>query len=210
MAEDTQKSKTDAPTRSWAGTSVIISLVALALSGFTIYWQFYPRDTTKATLTWSGLNPIESALTREWRITVVVSFVNTGNRPTILEGLAISARSVNANFEDQSCDKKPGDDWITMPWQTTNSHGEEPSSAIPRVVSTGNAISSVYSFRSFPYIVDDGYFISKFFCIKYSMIDSDGDRVEKSHPIGIYNFGDNGVESFKSNPRINALIEVVP
>lgn len=210
MAEDKQTPKSGSPSLKWTVASVLISLFALILSGYTIYKQLWPRDTTKATLTRSELSAIENTPHKEWGITIAVSFVNTGNRPTILEALKISARSRNHSFDYQSCDYNPGDDWITMPWQTTLSHGEEPSSALPRVVNAGSAISSVYSFRGFPYKIDDGFYISKFFCIKYEMIDADGNRVDKKHPIGIYDFDSNRIKSFEANQNINALITIVP
>lgn len=171
-----------------------ISVLALGISGFTAYSQFWPNDETRSILSHASFSMDEGRFGRGPRLLTALSFVNRGNRPVILSKLIASFGYSDGGGAAQDCEIGSGR-WAGVPWDTAISHGEEITDALPRAILPGVATATVYTFEPNPTRANKELEKQALMvCLDYEMISSDGEVVRTRYPIGIVEFSNDRIE----------------
>lgn len=182
------------------GWSVAISVVALGLSGFATYTQFYPDDKTIAVLTHAEWSVHKIAGSYSPRPILGISFVNSGNRPIILSKIWVSF-GYDSEFNAASNCKTNGENrWTGIPWDQ-NFDGDKITKSVPRSIFPQVATPTIYTFGNWPVVPGGMEKIperSLKACLIYEAINSKGKIVKtKPFPLGVVTFTDTRITNFE-------------
>ena len=168
--------------------SLGISLCALAVSGALAFLQYWPSYETRAMVSYANFSIEEGKFGKGPRLTAVVNFINSGNRPVILTRILASFSSSADGPLPSSCEITGGS-WTGMPWSYSEAHGEGFSQALPRVVHPGVATASVTWFQPLPVTSQsEDQAQSVLACLEYEVLNPYGATVQKRAPIGVVQF----------------------
>lgn len=193
-----------------ATSSLVVSLFALTISGFTLYKQISPNDHTKSTITHVEWQMKKGKFGFGPNLLLGVSFINSGNRPITLSKLIVSF-GYNKQFKSApSCLISDGL-WTGVPWKEIFD-GERSKTALPLTISASLATSAVYIFDS-ANVVPEQMLKKKMYslraCLEYEVINSNGEISVIRSPLGVITISDKQIEDFVRDDTLMKPIVLV-
>jgi len=187
-----------------------ISVLALGVSAMTAYQQFWPADETKSIVTYTHFSIEEGRFGRGAALTAAISFVNTGNRPLILSKIVASFGYSDTGAPPTNCDTNSGL-WTGVPWDTEITADGSWRQAFPKAILPDIPTISVYTFEPIPGQRNRGTKEhARMVCLKYEVINSDGEISEVRSPIGQLVFTDERIQDFVKDKSWMQPLTIVP
>lgn len=189
--------------------AVAIASLALALSAYSAYRQFFPTDRVTAMVSYAGLQVEEGRFGVGPSLVAAVNLANSGNRTVILTSMTASFGYLEDVKAAPDCEVGAGTFWSGTPWES-KLEGQGSSTPLPVEVSPQSIVSGVYSFEANPTkpsTAIDEYELMV--CIKYEILGVDGAIYTGRSPIGIVRFDGESILDVRLDDGYRAPLTVV-
>ncbi|HUD52740.1 hypothetical protein [Parvibaculum sp.] len=188
-----------------------ISIAALLLSGFALYFQFfYESSETYVSISRPEWSIAEGRFGKGPLLGFVGIFVNVGNKPIVVENVTLSAEPTSSELSDAACILSKGN--LGLEWNRSFD-GKNVSRAIAVALTGGQVLTGFWDFEPLPNMIRDApecqsskgeYSVA----LEFDTIDHAGNRKSTEFLLGRLVYTAKRIYLFEGTPNTRRLIKI--